>query len=82
MNLLQALYLARAEDACGPDLLALINDCTQPDTLKLFGLARTTPTSEYTNHDPPNDMAMLESQDGLTKLLVRLMEVTAGSPGW
>jgi hypothetical protein len=81
INLLQSLYLARAEDASGPDLLALITDCTTPEALRLFGLARTTPTSEYTNHDPPNDKALLDVQEGLTNLLVRIMDVTAGSQG-
>ncbi|KAF9238789.1 hypothetical protein BU15DRAFT_62309 [Melanogaster broomeanus] len=36
-------------------------------------------TSEYCNYDPPNDKAMIDSQEALTRLLVRIIEVTAGS---
>ena len=81
MNLLQALYIARAEEPSGPELLALINDCTQIQTLRLFGLARTTPTSEYTNYDPQNDKILLDTQEGLTNLLVRVTQTAAGSHG-
>jgi hypothetical protein len=80
MNLLQSLYLARADDA-GSELLLLIDDCTKPDILRLFGLLRATPTSEYTNFEPANDKAHIDSQESLTELLIRILEVTAGSKG-
>lgn len=80
VNLLQSLYLTRAEDS-GPELLSLINDCTTADTLRLFGLQRGTATSEYTTLDPSNDRARIDTQEKLTQLLVRMMEVTSGSKG-
>jgi hypothetical protein len=81
MNLLQSLYVARAEDASGPELLQLINDCTQAETLKLFGLVRSHATSEFTNFDPPSEKAFIDTQENLAKLMVRIMNVTAGSRG-
>ncbi|KAF8645481.1 hypothetical protein AX16_007766 [Volvariella volvacea WC 439] len=81
MNLLQALYLARAEDSPGPELLQLISDCETPEIRKLFGLARETPTSEYGTWDPPSDKATLDNQEKLAKLLVRILDTTAGSKG-
>lgn len=81
MNLLQALYLARGDDTTGPDLRLLIDECTQPEVLRLFGLVRLSPTSEYTNLDPANDSAYIDTQESLTQLLVRIMEVTSGSNG-
>ena len=81
MNLLQSLYVARADDATGPELLELINECTQPDTLQLFGLMRSHATSEYTNIEPSSEKLYIDTQENLAKLLVRIMAVTAGSQG-
>lgn len=80
MNLLQSMYLARAEDG-DAELLEVIAECTQPETLLLFGLTRPTTTSEYSNIDPLNDKILLEKQEDLAKLLVRILEVTAGTKG-
>ncbi|KAF9226729.1 hypothetical protein BS17DRAFT_500836 [Gyrodon lividus] len=79
MNFLQSLFLARADDASGPDLRALIDELIDVENLQLFGLTRQSSTSEYCNYDPPNDKAMIDSQEALTRLLVRIIEVTAGS---
>ena len=81
MNFLQSLFLARAEDASGPDLRALMDELITIESLQLFGLTRQSSTSEYCNYDPPNDKAMIDSQEALTRLLVRVVEVTAGSKG-
>ncbi|KAF8165773.1 hypothetical protein B0H34DRAFT_794124 [Crassisporium funariophilum] len=81
MNLLQSLYIARPDDSTEPDIMRLINDCTLPENLRLFGLRRPTPTSEYTNLDPINDKESLDTQEGLTQLLIRILNVTAGSNG-
>ncbi|KAG8218508.1 hypothetical protein J3R82DRAFT_4145 [Butyriboletus roseoflavus] len=81
MNFLQSLFLARAEDASGPDLRALMDELITIESLQLFGLTRQSSTSEYCNYDPPNDKAMIDSQEALTRLLVRVIEVIAGSKG-
>ncbi|KAF8559154.1 hypothetical protein OG21DRAFT_1570167 [Imleria badia] len=81
MNFLQSLFLARAEDASGPDLRALMDELITIESLQLFGLTRQSSTSEYSNYDPQNDKAMIDSQEALTRLLVRIVEVTAGSKG-
>ncbi|KAF8450670.1 hypothetical protein L210DRAFT_3520995 [Boletus edulis BED1] len=81
MNFLQSLFLARAEDASGPDLRALMDQLITIESLQLFGLTRQSITSEYCNYDPHNDKAMIDSQEALTQLLVRIVEVTAGSKG-
>ncbi|KAF9238786.1 hypothetical protein BU15DRAFT_88233 [Melanogaster broomeanus] len=79
MNFLQSLFLARADDASGPVLRSLIDELIDIENLQLFGLTRQSSTSEYCNYDPPNDKAMIDSQEALTRLLVRIIEVTAGS---
>jgi neurofibromin 1 len=81
MNLLQSLYIARPDDSTEPKLMQLINDCTLPENLKLFGLQRETPTSEYTNLDPLNDKDSLDINEDLVKLLIRILTDSAGSPG-
>jgi|SRR3984957_18027314 len=81
MNLLQSLYVARADDDTGPEILVLINECTQPDTVQLFGLLKTTATSEYSNVEPSGEKQHIDRQENLTRLLVRVMEVMAGTKG-
>ncbi|KAH7916805.1 hypothetical protein BJ138DRAFT_1121610 [Hygrophoropsis aurantiaca] len=81
MNFLQSLFLARADDASGPDLRVLIDELITLENLQLFGLTRQSSTSEYCNYDPPNDKAVIDAHESLTRLLVRIMEVTAGSKG-
>jgi hypothetical protein len=81
MNLLQSLYLTRPEDASGPKFLNLINECTQPETLQLFGLTRSTSTSDYTDFEHTGDKSLLDSLERLSRLLVRIVEISAGSQG-
>ena len=81
INLLQSLYISRPDDSTEPELMQLINDYTLPENLKLFGLQRETPTSEYTNLDPLNDKESLDINENLVQLLIRLLTVAAGSPG-
>jgi hypothetical protein len=81
MNLLQAVYLSQPEEPLAPDVLALINDCTRPEVLQLFGLARTTSTSDYTNYDPSNDKTLLDLHEGLADLLIKIMQMISTSPG-
>lgn len=81
MNLLQSLHVSRTDESMGPELLNLIEDFTKPETLRLFGLRRETPTSEYTNFDAVNDKEYLDNQELLSEFLVRILEVTSGSKG-
>jgi len=81
INLLQSLYISRPDDSTEPKLMQLINDYTLPENLKLFGLQRETPTSEYTNLDPLNDKESLDVNENLVQQLIRLLTVAAGSPG-
>ncbi|TFK43927.1 hypothetical protein BDQ12DRAFT_702865 [Crucibulum laeve] len=81
MNLLQSLYITRTEETPNPELRQLIDECTTPETLKLFGLLRETPTSEYVNLDPANDKEALDIQERLSQLLIRIMDSTSGTRG-
>ena len=82
MNLLQSLYQSRLDDPTGPsEILQLIEVCTQPESLQLFGLSRLTPTSDYTIYEPPSDKVQIENQEGLTNLLIRAIQVAATSTG-
>jgi hypothetical protein len=81
MNLLQSLYLSRPDDRTEPELMRLINDCSQPENLRLFGLRREYLSAEYSNTELGNEKATLDTQEELTQLLLRIMTVSAGSTG-
>ena len=81
INLLQSLYISRPDDRTEPEIMELINDCTLPENLQLFGLRRETPTSEYSNSnvESSGEKAFLDRQEKLVQLLLRIMTVTAGN---
>ena len=79
INLLQSLYISRPDDRTEPEIMRLINDCTLPENLQLFGLRRETPTAEYSNVEPNGEKAFLDRQEKLAQLLLRIMTVTAGN---
>jgi neurofibromin 1 len=79
INLLQSLYISRPEDRTEPEIMRLINDCTLPENLQLFGLRRETPTAEYSNVHCSGEKSSLDKQEKLAQLLLRVMTVTAGS---
>ncbi|KAJ7458402.1 hypothetical protein B0H11DRAFT_187286 [Mycena galericulata] len=81
INLLQAMYIGRTEDAPASDLLQLLADCETAESQKLFGLERVTQSSEYVNFDVMGDIPKVDTQEKLTELLARILEVTAGSRG-
>ena len=81
INLLQALYISRTEDVSGSELLKIIDDCSTPSVLQLFGLARESPTSEYTCYNVDSDKEKLDSLDKLSRFLLRIAEVASGSQG-
>lgn len=81
LNFLQSMYFARGEDEEALDIQSMIAELTQPPALRLFGLARVTASSEYTDFDPINDKVFMESQEALAEILVRVLEVTAGTQG-
>ncbi|KAJ4479043.1 hypothetical protein J3R30DRAFT_2708420 [Lentinula aciculospora] len=82
LNLVQSLYLARLDEGPAPELLQLIEEMsTQENVLNLFGLSRSTPTSEYSSFDGDKDKAVIYQQEELTALLVHFMDVSSGSKG-
>jgi hypothetical protein len=81
MNLLQSLYISRPDDRTEPELMRLINDCTLPENIRLFGLRREPPTAGYSNVEMSGEKAALDRQEKLAQLLLRIMAVAAGSTG-
>lgn len=81
MNLLQGLYISRTDDIPGAELLQLIDDCSTPGILKLFGLVRETPTSEYAIYEAPNDKERLDNLQDFMQLLLRIIDTASGSRG-
>ncbi|KAF8883153.1 hypothetical protein CPB84DRAFT_1817082 [Gymnopilus junonius] len=77
INLLQSMYIARPDDSSEAALMKLVNDCTLPENLKLFGLHRETPTSEYTNFDTVNEKDCLDTHERLVALLVDILDTAA-----
>jgi hypothetical protein len=78
INLLQSLYISRPDDTTESEIMRLINDCTLPENLQLFGLRRDTPTAEYSNEDSNGQKAFIDRHEKLAQLLLRVMTVTAG----
>ncbi|KAF7352223.1 Ras-GAP domain-containing protein [Mycena venus] len=81
INLLQAMYINRTEDAPASDFLGLLGDLETPESQRLFGLERLTQSSEYINYNVKGDKNKVDAQEKLTMLLARILEVTAGSRG-
>ena len=81
INLLQSLYLARAEEAPPTEIKRLLDDFTRDDVLQLFGLARSTGTSEYTSTDAFHDRVAIQNQEKLTGMLCDILTASAGTTG-
>ncbi|KAL0949203.1 hypothetical protein HGRIS_009281 [Hohenbuehelia grisea] len=82
MNLLQAIYTSKAEDdPAATEVSNLLATFQTPETLALFGLQRLTKTCDYTSLDPVGDSAQIDNYEGLTDLLLRLIEISANSKG-
>jgi hypothetical protein len=81
MNLLQSLYMSRSDDIPAEELLQLMKECTTPAKLKIFGLLRDTPSSEYGMVDHTTDKEYLDTLEDLTLLLAKIMELASGSTG-
>ncbi|KAF7975643.1 hypothetical protein HWV62_9093 [Athelia sp. TMB] len=80
-NYLQSVYGSYGEGGDSSSVLLLLEEFTTEPILRLFGLTRTNSSSEYCLADPTNDRDFLETQEKLTALLIRVMEVTAGTNG-
>ncbi|KIK64870.1 hypothetical protein GYMLUDRAFT_83217 [Collybiopsis luxurians FD-317 M1] len=80
-NLVHSLYLARMDEGPVPELQQLIQELTQEAVFNLFGLSREAVTNEYSNFDFEKEKLIIQNQEKLTALLVRVMDVSAGSKG-
>ena len=79
MDLLQSLWLSRSSDAiAGPEIRHLFEEGSNAETLKFFGLSRTT---ELVAYNPLTDDEVLDCQEGLTRFLIRVMETAAQTKG-
>ncbi len=79
MDLLQSLWLSRSSDAiAGPEIRHLHEEGSNAETLKFFGLSRTT---ELVAYNPITDDEVLDCQEGLTRFLIRVMETAAQTKG-
>lgn len=82
VNQLHSTYLARStsgEGTATPEIQSLLDEFASAETLKIFGLIRPTPTSDYAVYDPANDRQYLDGLEKLAQLLARVMETLAGS---
>ncbi|KAA1466679.1 hypothetical protein DENSPDRAFT_831556 [Dentipellis sp. KUC8613] len=82
VDLVYGLYVARASDAiAGTELRLLFDETSRPEILKIFGLVQLTRSSELVTWDPKTDTEIMDSQVGLTRFLMRVMESAAQSKG-
>ena len=81
-HMLHALYSLRLTDAtASPEIQLMIDECIQPEVMRLFGLSKPTPTSEYVLYDPPNGKALIDDLENLTRFLLRVMETISITRG-
>jgi hypothetical protein len=69
------------DDARSATIRSLLEELAEPETLRLFGLVRETPSSEYVNFDVPNDANHIDAEESMARLLIRVLEAMAGTPG-
>ena len=82
MNMLQTLTMGKTgESPAISEIRNLLDKCTEPETLHLFGLERSSVTGEYFNHEPATDKLVIITQEKLAQFLARIMEDVAGSKG-
>ena len=81
-HMLHGLCSLRLTDAtASPELQVVLDECTQPEGMRLFGISKPSPTSEYALYDPPNGKNVIDDLEALTRLLLRIMEAIAASKG-
>ncbi|KAI0329579.1 hypothetical protein GY45DRAFT_1324865 [Cubamyces sp. BRFM 1775] len=81
-HMLHGLCSLRLTDAtASPELQVVLEECTQPEGMRLFGISKPSPTSEYALYDPPNGKNVIDDLEALTRLLLRIMEAIAASKG-
>lgn len=73
-------YYARGQDP-STNLRELFYECSDPKTLKLFGMHRASRTTELLALQPKNDREALDNHDGLTRFLIKVMEHCAHPKG-
>ncbi|KAF8506037.1 hypothetical protein F5888DRAFT_1937943 [Russula emetica] len=82
MDLLQSFWFSRSSDTvAGPEIRLLHEEGSHLRQLKLFGLSRSPWTNELIAYDPVSDADVLDCQEGLTRFLIRVMEVAAQTKG-
>ena len=81
-HMLHALYSLRLTDAtASPEIQIMLEECCQPENLRLFGLSKPSPTSDFVLYDPPNGKALIDDLENLTRLLLRIMETISVTRG-
>ncbi|KAI0775878.1 hypothetical protein BD413DRAFT_470082 [Trametes elegans] len=80
-HMLHGLYSLQLTDSgtATPDIQPRIDECVQPEGMRLFGISKATPTSDYMLYEPPNGKAVIDDLESLTRLLLRIMEACASS---
>ena len=81
-HMLHGLYSVRLTDStASPEIQTMVDECVQPEGLRLFGLMKPTPTSEFMLYDPPNSKAVIDDLEALNRLLLRVMETISATQG-
>ncbi|RPD66792.1 hypothetical protein L226DRAFT_452976 [Lentinus tigrinus ALCF2SS1-7] len=81
-HMLHTLYSLRLTDStASPEIMLMVEECCQPEGMRLFGISKPTPTSDFMLHDPPNGKALIDDLEALTRLLLRIMETISVTRG-
>lgn len=81
VNLLNAVYLARATDGNSLDVKTVLTECVEPANLRCFGLYKPSQSSDFEAYDPETDKERIDLLENLTLLLGRVMKAISGSTG-
>ncbi|GBE80125.1 hypothetical protein SCP_0213280 [Sparassis crispa] len=80
VNMLNSLYTARlSNNTASPEIQSLLHECEQPETLRLFGLVRHTPSSDLYSIDPPNERIFIDTLESMMRFLLRILETISDS---
>ena len=80
-NLLHSLYVAHADGPIGPDVRALFELVNSPEKLYLFGLSKTSVSSEFSSYDPQTEQEAVYTVEELSFLMQKIIATCSGSVG-
>jgi hypothetical protein len=82
VNLIQSLYISRADDpVAAPRLRQLLEEAQSPTILLMFGLVPNGPIGDYSIAECSQDTVAVDTLENLAKFLLRVISAGAQTNG-